>query len=229
VPDRPLEEEQLITLRHLDEELLSTPSLALNRARMELVQMSGVVEEMHQNILPAIIKGSPSDLQSLAREDQKVDRLHQEIIRYMGQISGNKLSEVEATELSSLFEITNALENIGDLIETDMVELGLQRIEEEINISPQTVSVLQGIHTMVAQSLTSVTAAIKTEHSAEANQVVDMKTEFNLLVNSAHQHQMERLTADESKRIQTYSLEVEVIEKLKRIYYFSKRIAKAAA
>ena len=229
VPDRPLEEEQLITLRHLDEELLSTPSLALNRARMELVQMSGVVEEMHQNILPAIIKGSPSDLQSLAREDQKVDRLHQEIIRYMGQISGNKLSEVEATELSSLFEITNALENIGDLIETDMVELGLQRIEEEINVSPQTVSVLQGIHTMVAQSLTSVTAAIKTEHSAEANQVVDMKTEFNLLVNSAHQHQMERLTADESKRIQTYSLEVEVIEKLKRIYYFSKRIAKAAA
>jgi len=40
---------------------------------------------------------------------------------------------------------------------------------------------------------------------------------------------MGRLTADESKRLQTYSLEVEIIEKLKRIYYFTKRIAKAAS
>jgi phosphate:Na+ symporter len=229
VPDRPLEEEQLITIRHLDQELLSTPSLALSRARMELVQMSDVVDKMHKNILPAITHGSPSDLSTLAREDEKVDRLHQEIIHYLGQISGNKLSERESIELGNLFEITNALENIGDLIETDMVELGQQRIKEEITISPQTRKILEEIHTMVVHSLSSASSAIKTELSGDAHQVIDMKSELNQLIESAHQHQMERLTADESKRIQTYSLEVEVIEKLKRIYYFSKRIAKAAA
>ena len=35
------------------------------------------------------------------------------------------------------------------------------------------------------------------------------------------------LIAEEPGRLQTYAIEVDVIEKLKRIYYFAKRIAKA--
>ncbi|MBT7308765.1 MAG: Na/Pi cotransporter family protein, partial [Gammaproteobacteria bacterium] len=229
VPDRPLEDDQLITIRHLDDELLSTPSLALNRTRLELVRMSGIIHQMHQDALPAILHGSRADLQELAREDEKVDLLHREIIHYMGKVSGNKLTEVEAMELSNLFEITNALENIGDLIETDMVELGNQRITDEITISPNTSQVLKGIHNAVSQALESAGVTIQTENISDANKITRMKSEFNQLVDSAHQHQMERLTVDESKRVRTYSLEVEVIEKLKRIYYFSKRIGKAAA
>lgn len=229
VPDRPLEEEQLIAIQHLDEELLSTPSLALNRARMELLRMAEIIEHMHQRSLTAVTQGTPADLQALAHEDEKVDLLHQEIISYLSQISSGKLSSEEASELSNLFEITNALENIGDLIETDMVELGHQRISNEITISPQTVKVLKDIHETVSRALNMVSTVIHSESSSDANAIIGMKAEFNLLVDAAHQHQLGRLVADETKRVQTYSLEIEIIERLKRIYYFSKRIGKASA
>jgi len=229
VPDRPIEEEELIKIQHLDAELLSTSSLALGRVRLELIEMSKVISDMHNRSLEVISKGSPTDLLELAKEDAKVDLLHQEIISYMGKISGNELSENEATELANMFEITNALETIGDIIETDMVGLGRQRIKQQLYISPQTKIVLDGIHKMVGQSLELVASSLSFDTRDDTAKIIEMKSKFNRLIESAHLHQMGRLTADESKRLQTYSLEVEIIEKLKRIYYFTKRIAKAAS
>jgi len=51
VPDRPIEEEELIKIQHLDAELLSTSSLALGRVRLELIEMSKVISEMHNRSL----------------------------------------------------------------------------------------------------------------------------------------------------------------------------------
>jgi len=38
--------------------------------------------------------------------------------------------------------------------------------------------------------------------------------------------QAQRLVAEEPNRIRTYTIEVDIIEKLKRIYYFAERMAK---
>ncbi len=45
-------------------------------------------------------------------------------------------------------------------------------------------------------------------------------------VESAAMHQAQRLIADGPNRLETYSVEMDLIEKLKRIYYFAKRMAK---
>jgi hypothetical protein len=39
-------------------------------------------------------------------------------------------------------------------------------------------------------------------------------------------HQGDRLVVDEPNRLSCYTVEVDIIEKLKRIYYFSKRMSK---
>ena len=53
-----------------------------------------------------------------------------------------------------------------------------------------------------------------------------MKREINSLERAAVAHQAERLRADAPERLPTYKLEIEVINTLKRVYYFSKRIAR---
>ncbi|MDH3888154.1 MAG: hypothetical protein OEU78_06620, partial [Gammaproteobacteria bacterium] len=40
-------------------------------------------------------------------------------------------------------------------------------------------------------------------------------------------HQATRLVVDEPHRLAAYTLEIDIIERLKRIYYFAKRMAKA--
>ncbi len=53
-----------------------------------------------------------------------------------------------------------------------------------------------------------------------------MKTEINRLMDSAAMHQIKRLVAEEPNRLAAYTIEMDIIEKLKRTYYFAKRMAK---
>jgi phosphate:Na+ symporter len=62
-----------------------------------------------------------------------------------------------------------------------------------------------------------------------AQGVIAMKASVQAQVASAEQHEAQRLVADAPNRLAAYSLEMEVIEKLKRIYYFAKRMAKTVA
>jgi phosphate:Na+ symporter len=59
-----------------------------------------------------------------------------------------------------------------------------------------------------------------------AQKVIDMKTELTILADQANQHQTERLVSQDSKNFEAYKIEVEIISRLKRIYYHCKRIAK---
>ena len=42
----------------------------------------------------------------------------------------------------------------------------------------------------------------------------------------AREHQLERLTVDEPNRVDAYRIENDIIEDLKRIYYYAKRAAR---
>ena len=60
-----------------------------------------------------------------------------------------------------------------------------------------------------------------------AQSVTNMKDDINRLMDSAALHEAKRLVAEEPNRIPAYTIEMDIIEKLKRIYYFSMRMAKA--
>ena len=59
-----------------------------------------------------------------------------------------------------------------------------------------------------------------------ARTVTSMKQEIQHIADSAAIHQAQRLVAEEPNRIPAYTIEIDIIEKLKRIYYFAKRMAK---
>ena len=54
-----------------------------------------------------------------------------------------------------------------------------------------------------------------------------MKPEISAMTADAREHQLERLTVDEPNRVDAYRLENDIIEDLKRIYYYAKRSARA--
>ena len=227
VPDRPLEEEALVVrAKYLDEELLSTPSLALDRVRLEVLHMGERVQEMMSKIMPAIIAGNKEQLAAIQRMDDNVDVLHAQIIGYLGKISGQSLTETQSAEFLRLMEAVNDLENIGDTIETNLVVLGNERIDERVKISKPTQEVLMGFHEAVNKAVWSAVQAVAQKNEVAAQNVTSMKQEITQIVESAAAHQAQRLVAEEPNRIPAYTIEMDIIEKLKRIYYFAKRMAK---
>ncbi len=227
VPDRPLEEVIVVRPLYLDDELLSTPALALDRARMEIGHMGDRVKEMLQRIMPAILAGDRLSLTEIARIDDEVDVLHRSIIAYLGRISRKRLTEEQTQAFINLMAAVNDLENIGDIIETDLVHLGNQRIKQAVSISHATREVLSGLHEVVASTAALATTAVVEQDRRAAGEVIAMKSDINRLMASAALHQARRLVAEEPNRLAAYTVEMDIIEKLKRIYYFAKRMAKS--
>ena len=228
VPDSPEEEGRTVRVRYLDRTLLRTPSLALDRARLELLRMADRVRSMLADILPAILHGTRWTLLEIEERDDEVDSLHRQIITYLGEISQTRLSERETEELIGLMEATNDLEAIGDLIETNLVALGLARAEQGLTVSPETTQVLSEFHATIVEALDLAMLALTQKNEGAARRVSKMKREVNSLERAATAHQAERLVADEPDRVANYRLEVDVISTLKRIYYFTKRIARVS-
>ena len=226
IPDRPLDEESVISAKYLDTDVLSTPSIALDLVRREIRHMGEQVLEMVAKIMPAILHGSLDALNGIRAIDERVDILHAEIVVYLGRISQAELTEKQTRELMHLMDAANDLENIGDVVETNLVELGRRRIGKGVAISKPTQVVLSDFHQVVMDGVSAAIRAVANDDHEAAQAVTGMKREIMRIANSAASHEAQRLVANEPQRIEAYTVEMDIAEKLQRIYYFARRMAR---
>jgi len=222
------EEDSLISAKpkYLDEPLISTPSIALNAVRLEVGELGKHVQKMMKTILPATLTGSRASLDKVQAMDSNVDDLHMAILKYVRKIGAQSLGENDMREVVRLMSAANHLEDIGDLIETDMVQIGHNRIKEKITVSPETTHLLKSFHAKVEKSLDLALEAVVNEDVEKAEKVINMKKVITDDVDAISTHGATRLLNEGHRRRHTYSREMETVERLRRIYYFSKRIAK---
>jgi phosphate:Na+ symporter len=228
VPDRPLAEAEIVKAKYLDSELLDTPSLALDRSRLELVHMGDSVRDMYAAIIPAALTGTAQELNRIEAMDDRVDALHGFIVTYLGRISRRELSEAQTDEMMRLMETANDLENIGDIIETNLVMLGRERLDKGVTISDATVKVITDFHTAIGAALDSAFTAVIQVNAEAADRVIKMKPEINRLSGTAAKHEAQRLVVKEPNRLAAYTTEMDILENLKRVYYFCRRMARAS-
>lgn len=227
-PDRPAAEEEVIKARYLDRALLSTPSLALDRARLEMLRMADRIRTMYEVILPGLLHGDRQFLLDIEQMDDEVDALHGHIISYLGEVSKAKLDDESTVELLSLMSVVNDLEAIGDIVETNLVSLGLDRLDRALEVSSETVEVISDFHATVSEALDLAMLAVTQKNELAAHQVSAMKKTIRSMELGAIRHEAVRLVADRSNRVDLYRLETDVITHLNRIYYFARRVARSA-
>jgi phosphate:Na+ symporter len=226
VPDRPAV--GAIAPRYIDHSLVSTPSLALAKARMEMLRMAARVQGMLASVFPAILDGDLDEMDRIESMDDEVDELHGLILQFLGEVSQESLSDASSDELVDLLEATNALEAIGDIVETNLLELGRHRIDTGVEVSDETRELIEHYHREVSNALELALVAVSQKDDASARAVTHMKKKINREEAKLRQWFSERLVTDEPNRVATYRFEVDVITQLKRVYYFTRRIARVA-
>ena len=212
--------------KYLDEILLMTPSLALDGVRLELEHLGKYVLEMLDKSLPIVIHGDEKELQELKDMDDIPDMLQGEIITFLGKLSQKDLTKYQSYLLQDYMEAANYLENIGDTIETNLVDVGEVRNRLKVVISPETEDVLKKLHRKVFEALAQALESLQNSDRALAKKVIKRKAEINSLVDDANNHLSNRLVVDEKNRLALFRIETDIIGYLKRIYYFAKQIAK---
>ncbi|MCA9195017.1 MAG: Na/Pi cotransporter family protein [Planctomycetales bacterium] len=226
VPDRKQVESETAQPMHLDELLLKTPGLALGAVRMELGRLGVAALNMVRGALTASVRGTQRELDRLERLDDDVDALHAAIIVYLGRISRDNLNNIDVKQLSDYLLVANYFESIGDMIESSLVSVGRQRLLEGLQVSQATETLMKAIHHEVCWAIERSIRALVDGNYEIAMEVMASKESVNKLVMEAEEHLSRRLTACEPHRLVAYRLESEIMEYLKRMYYFAKRIAK---
>ncbi len=227
VRERPKKGPEEIKPRYLDDILLDTPSLALDRVRMELRRIGERASGMVSRALQVALHGSKEDLEALARDDDEVDTLYDYIVAYLGRLSQESLQVRQSAQLYTYMSAANNIENVADMIETNIVEAGMTRLRNNVQVSQQTEEVLMALHERVNWAVQLAMESLDASDLSMAEKAIGAKEEITRLANEAENHLALRLAADDEDRLVLYRIESEIIEYLKRVYYFAKRIAKA--
>jgi phosphate:Na+ symporter len=226
VPDRPMEAEGAVQTRYLDEDLLSAPALALDGVRCEIGRVGALVGDRLEQVVPSIACGNKETLAKISEMDEQVDGLHAQIISYLGRINQSELSDEHTQELIDLMAAANDLKYIGDLIQSDLLDLGVKRFNAGITVSEHSHGAFSQLGDEVSKTLADAVKAVAENDNLIASEVIRKKERINLLVDSAAMHEAQCFSAAEPNRLLAYTIEVAVIDKLKRIYYYAKRMAK---
>ena len=229
LPPKPATVGLALKPKYLDDLLLDTPALALDRVRMEIRRIGERAHEMVCDALSVAVRGEREDLLELQQRDEEIDALYGSIVEYLAQISEQNMPPRQSRLLSSYMSAANNIENIGDLIENNIVDAGLERLESNITVSSSTQEALGRLHKRICDAVLLAMEALDSSNPEIARRVLDAKAEINELAQQVEQHLTSRLTADEENRLALYRIESEIMEYLKRVYYFAKRIAKSVA
>ncbi|MCU0405864.1 MAG: Na/Pi cotransporter family protein, partial [Ignavibacteriaceae bacterium] len=135
LPVKPLAVEEKIKPKYLDHASLSTPSIALELVRMELSRQSRRALVMIKEITNAVLYADKDKLRKIKKMDDEVDLLHDYIISYLSKLSKKELTAEESRLHQSYLIASNYIEYIGDVIETNLVTLGKERVEAELQFS----------------------------------------------------------------------------------------------
>jgi phosphate:Na+ symporter len=158
--------------------------------------------------------------------DEEVDEMYAAMVSYLSRLSRENVSPEQSRRNSAYVAAANYFENIGDMIEGNLVEAGRERIKAGVEISDATQRVFSELHEKVQWAVGRATEALASNDCEAAQEVIDAKEEIGRLADGLDSHLAERLTADRPNRLETFRLETELVEAFRRIYYFSKRIAK---
>lgn len=227
VPDKALKISERAAPQYLDDMFLSTPDIALERVRLELVHLGALVLPMIRQGVPTAIQGSRSDLEKLAKKDDDVDALYAKIYAYIGGLSQYEMSADQTHLLAELVEILNALEALGDTIELNLAPLGLRRIDRAIRLDSEVNQLFQPLVDIVSESLEDAIKAIETRDVSLAEQVTNNKAEVSGTADRIFASMAHTLPRDAKERMEGVQIEINFLEMLRQTYYFARRIAKA--
>lgn len=210
---------------YLDEASLAAASFGLEKVRLEVVRLGGLIMNNIQAGRAALLKAQPQDLQTLLDKEQETSRLTSAILQYIGRLSQVDHSEAEAAQIVDLAQITSSLDGIRDIVTTNLITIGQQRLAEGLQIFPMYNEQVSQFANAVIENLEQAIATISTADTEKASQVVAAKAKIDMLAAAALRSIVDNFRLNDKAEVQNFRLATDLIEYLKQIARFSRAIA----
>ncbi len=127
------ETEEALTLKYVDDRLLTTPPVALMQVKKEIEYMLTLVEENIRLSFTAIDNGSIEHSETVQNNEQVINYTNRALTQFLIKLSAN-VEESDEKTIGTYFHVLNDLERIGDNAE-NFHEIGVEMLNKSIKFS----------------------------------------------------------------------------------------------
>ncbi|OGW34828.1 MAG: hypothetical protein A2X58_04235 [Nitrospirae bacterium GWC2_56_14] len=210
-------EEKTFGPMYLDDHVLGTPSLALGQATREALRTSDIVREMLTEMIRGLRSDDPAIVEDIKRKDNLVDLLDRQIRLYIARLSSSNLTESQSRRVMTVLEVTRDLENIGDIIDRNIMPIALKRITKGFVFSQEGMAEIVSFHKKTIENFDFAIAAFANHDRELAERVLRNKEELGLLERELVQAHLERLRKGLRESIETSHIHLDIIGNIARI------------
>ncbi|MBE9568913.1 MAG: Na/Pi cotransporter family protein [Proteobacteria bacterium] len=226
VPDRPIEEKIIIEPRYLDKDVVDVPAMALEQVRFELGHIGEIINDMYSSLRSGMQQKNKQKLDAVQKLDNKVGILSDAVLEYLRDIRQQPLTDKQSNRFQALMSATMNLENLADIINNELVEIGKNYINLGADPSEATGLLVDDLADNVAYAVDQVIQAIREDDETAAEEVITLKDEVHRIAEEFLIRQSKRLGIMDGGHLNLVRLEMEFLDKLRNIYNLTKRIAK---
>ena len=178
------EQKEELSLKFVDDRLLSAPSIALMQAKKEIDHMLSLVEE-NVRLSLASVSGDPAENASkITQNEEVIDFTNGALTRFLIKLSAS-VDERDEQRIGSYFHVLNDLERIGDHAE-NFHEIGQEMLAKKISFSDTAMSDIQQMYGVVIDMIAIAKEAFDNENqdrlpalSKLENETDEMKRSFS--------------------------------------------------
>lgn len=203
--------------RHLDPNVLDSPTEALGCALRETLNLGDRVADMLRRTIDVFERNDPKAVKAIEDADNAVDRLYEAIKLYLIQTSRTELGEEDGKRYFEILSFTTNLEHIGDIVDKNLMELATKKIRNRYAFSPEGMAELRAFHGLVLENLRLALNVFTTRDITLARRLVAEKTAMREAEAKAADSHFARLREGRLESIETSSIHMDVIRDLKRI------------
>lgn len=142
----------------LDERLLATPSIALERCRMLAVEMASCASGALGSSLSSLQEFSPALAKSIRADENQTDHYEDILSSYLVQLSTLQIGEKDSREAAGLLKMIGDFERIGDHA-VNLLESAEELRDKGLSFSKQAEAELSVMYGAVSESLALAIAA----------------------------------------------------------------------
>ncbi len=213
------------TAVHLDPDLLTVPSIALEQTRGEILRVGRLVREMIENIMTCFVQNDLSLHARVSEREAEVVHISAQINDYLIQISRRNLNQQQSEFATQLMDVSTDLKHIGDLIKKDLSPLLQKKAQGNIGFSEEGRDELLTLHQNVLSAYDTAMTAFEENDGNRAREVVRAKPELVIQHRTYRITHYQRLSAERQESLESSEIHLDLVDYLRRIYSYAESIA----
>jgi len=182
-----------MTLRHLDERILETPSFAVQNAVKEVVHMGEITLNNVREAIDALLNNDDEKAKKVFETEKIIDAHQKALNDYLIKINNLSLTERQHKIINNLFHTVYNIERVGDHAD-NLAELAVEKVNNYIYLSDEAYDELKEICNIAMGSFEYAIQARKTEKMEFVNKVSEMEKTVDRLKDELRQKHIERLS-----------------------------------